>query len=168
VATYYFDTSALLKLYIEERGTDQVISIAESLVAGNTDNIVILDVTLVESRSAVRRREREGDIPTREANQVIERIGEDRSSLYLVEPASSVTEEAARLIDSHPLRALDALQLAGCLTIRRNTPPPLTFVCADERLCHAANIEGLATINPLDGPEHPYPFAGDLPSRQPP
>ena len=92
MATYYFDTSALLKLYVEEQGTDQVISIAESLVAGNTDNIVILDVTLVESRSAVRRREREGDIPTREAYQIIERIGEDRSSLYLVEPASSVTE----------------------------------------------------------------------------
>ena len=62
VATYYFDNSALLKLYIEEQGTDQVTSIAESLVAGNTDSIVILDVTLVESRSAVRRREREGDI----------------------------------------------------------------------------------------------------------
>jgi predicted nucleic acid-binding protein len=164
VATYYFDTSALLKLYIEERGTDQVISIAESLVAGNTDNIVILDVTLVESRSAVRRREREGDIPTREANQIIERIGEDRSSLYLVEPASSVTEEAARLIDSHPLRALDALQLGG-LTVRRSTPPPPTFVCADERLCHAANVEGLATINPLDGLEHISPPGLAGPSR---
>ena len=165
MATYYFDTSALLKLYIEEQGTGQVISIAESLVAGNTDNIVILDVTLVESRSAVRRRERVGDIPTREANQIIERIGEDRSSLYLVEPASSVTEEAARLIDSHPRRALDALQLGGCLTVRRSTPPPPTFVCADERLCHAANVEGLATINPLDGPEHISPPGLAGPSR---
>lgn len=50
---------------------------------------------------------------------------------------------------SHWLRTLDALQLAGCLTIRHSTPPPLMFVCADDRLCDTATIEGLATLNPL-------------------
>ena len=58
-------------------------------------------------------------------------------------------EEAARLIDRHPLRAYDALQLAGCLVVRHGMPEPVTFVCADTRLCEAAGREGLAAINPI-------------------
>ena len=153
MATYFFDTSAFVKLYIDGQGTGRVIPIAESMFVDNGDNIVILDVTLVESRSAVRRREQEGDIPALEANQVIEQSGGDSSSLFLVQPVSSVIEEAARLIDSHPLRAMDAPQLAGCLTIRRGLSPPITFVCADQRLCDAANLEGPATFNSLGDPQ---------------
>lgn len=146
MASYYFDTSALIKLYIEEEGTAAVVDVAEGLAS---DHLVILDITLLESRSAIRRREREGDIPGFVANQILERIERDGSSNYLVQPTASAIDEAARLLDSHPLRTLDALQLAGCLTIRHSTPPPLTFVCADARLCDAATAEGLATLNPL-------------------
>ena len=147
MASYYFDTSALIKLYIREEGTGAVLDVAESLA---DDHLIILDLTLLESRSAIRRREREGDILGSAANQILERIEWDGSSSFLVQPAASVIEEAARLLDSHPLRTMDALQLGGCLTIRHSTPPPLTFVCADTRLCDAAGMEGLATLNPLD------------------
>ena len=58
-------------------------------------------------------------------------------------------EEAARLIDRHPLRAYDALQLAGCLVVRDGMAGPVTFVCADVRLCEAAGHEGLAALNPV-------------------
>ena len=61
----------------------------------------------------------------------------------------AVMEEAARLIDRHPLRAYDALQLAGCLVVRQGMPGPVTFVCADGRLCEAAANEGLTTLNPV-------------------
>ena len=146
MASYYFDTSALIKLYIEEKGTAAVLDVAEGLAG---DHRVILDLTLLESRSAIRRRERAGDISGSAANQILERIERDGSSTFLVQPTNSVIEEAARLLDAHPLRTMDALQLAGCLTIRHSTPPPLTFVCADTRLCAAATMEGLATLNPL-------------------
>ena len=51
--SFYFDTSALIKLYIEEEGSDQVINLVEGL---EDSKVVILDVTLLESRSAVHRR----------------------------------------------------------------------------------------------------------------
>lgn len=146
--SFYFDTSALIKLYIEEDGSDQVINLLESLGDGR---VFILDVTLLESRSAVRRREREGDISGPDAIRILNQIEEDGASLYLVQPVNpAVIEEAARLIDAYPLRTYDALQLAGCLTVRPSAPGPVTFACADSRLCEAARLEGLGTLNPID------------------
>ena len=99
-----------------------------------------------ESRSTVRRREHEGDISGSDA----ERIEEDASLSFLLQPSTSaVMEEAARLTDRHPLRAYDALQIAGCLVARRGVAEPLTFVCADERLCEAASLERLTVLNPM-------------------
>ena len=86
-----------------------------------------------------------------DADLAIGRIENDAPSRYFVQPLTeAVFREARRLIDGRPLKALDALQLAGCLNIRTNVTPPLTFVCADTRLCEAAILEGVDTINPLD------------------
>lgn len=147
MANVYLDTSALIKLYIEEEGTARVIALTEHI---DSAQVIILDVTLLESRSAVRRREREGDVSGVDANRILKQIEEDASSSFLLQPSTSVVmEEAARLIDRHPLRTYDALQLAGCLVARHGVPGSLTFVCADARLCEAAGLEGLTTLNPL-------------------
>ena len=147
MASAYLDTSALLKLYIEEDGADRITRVVEDAEDGQ---VVILDLTPVEARSAIRRREREGDIAGTDADRVLRRIEDDVSSLFLVQPSTSaVMEEAARLIDRHPLRAYDALQLAGCLVVCRGMAEPMTFVCADARLCEAAANEGMTTHNPV-------------------
>ena len=148
MATYYFDTSALLKLYIEEQGTEEVIRLVDDPISSD---MAIVGTTVLECRSAIRRRERSGEISETDANQTIDRIENDVVSRYLVQPLTeAVFNEARRLIDVGPLKALDALQLAGCLSIRTDVTPPLTFVCADTRLCEAAILEGVDTINPLD------------------
>ena len=147
MTSVYLDTSALIKLYIEEKGTERIARIVEEADDGR---LVILHLTPIEARSAIRRREREGDIATADADRVLREIEDDASSLFLMQPSTSaVMEEAARLIDRHPLRAYDALQLAGCLVVRQGMPGPITFVCADARLCEAADGEGLTTMNPI-------------------
>jgi len=147
MASVYLDTSALIKRYIEEEGTAQVIALTKD---GGSAQVIILDIALLESRSAVRRREREGDISDSDADRILKQIEEDASSSFLLQPSTSaVMEEAARLIDRHPLRAYDALQLAGCLVARRGARGPLTFVCADVRLCETASLEGLTVLNPM-------------------
>ena len=147
MASVYLDTSALVKLYIEEAGTARITA----LTAEHQDvQVIILDISLIESRSAVRRRQREGDIPSADADRVLRRMEDDAAAAFLLQPSTSaVMEEAARLIDRHPLRAYDALQLAGCLVAGQDVPGPLTFVCADSRLCEAASLEGVPTLNPL-------------------
>ena len=147
MASYYFDTSSLIKAYLREDGSDVIIRLIENLDGGS---IAILQLTLLEARATVRRHEREGSISGRAINQIIERIYEDATSAYLVQFLDlPVIQEAARLLDAHPLKTLDALQLAGCLMIGRRMSEPLTFVCADTRLNNAAALEGLATFNPL-------------------
>ena len=148
MASYYFDTSALLKLYIDEQGTEEVLSIVEDPIP---NDMAIVGLTVLECRSAIRRRERSGEISKSHADQAIDRIENDALSRYFVQPLTeAVLDEARRLLDLRPLKALDALQLAGCLSIRTSVAPPLTFVCADTRLCDAARLEGVDTINPLD------------------
>ena len=146
MVSVYLDTSALIKLYVEEEGTAQVMALTEDL---DGVQIVILDITLIECRSAVRRREREGDIPGADADRILKQIEEDAAAFLLQPSTSAIMGEAARLIDRHPLRTYDALQLAGCLVVRHDVPGPLTFVCADARLCAAAGLEGVAVLNPL-------------------
>ena len=148
MASYYFDTSTFVKLYIEEEGTAELLNLIDEMEG---DLLIVLDLALLESRSAIRRREREGDISRLDAERVLRRIEDDTSSSFLVQPSgSSVNEEAARLLDSHLLRTNDALQLGGCLVVRHGVPPPLLFVCADARLCEAASLEGLDVLNPLE------------------
>ena len=147
MASFYFDTSALLKLYIDEEGSSELVDLTADVDA---HQLAILDVTFVEARSAIRRRQREHSISSAEADAVLLRLEQDGSSLFLVQPATtSVIEEASRLIDSHPLRAYDAVQLAGFLIVRPAMSAPLTFVCADLRLCDVARLEGIPTFNPL-------------------
>lgn len=147
MASVYLDTSALIKRYIEEEGTARVVALTKD---SGSAQVIILDVALLESRSAVRRRQREGDISDSDADRILKQIEEDASSSFLLQPSTSaVMEEATRLIDRHPLRTYDVLQLAGCLVARRGVAGPLTFVCADIRLCEVASLEGLAVLNPM-------------------
>ena len=147
MANVYLDTSALVKRYVEEEGSARVIALTRH---GASDRVIILDVTLLECRSAIRRRERQGDISNADADLILRQMEEEASLFFLLQPSTSaVAEEAARLIDRHPVRTYDALQLAGCLVARRGLAEPPTFVCADARLCEAASLEGLTVLNPI-------------------
>lgn len=48
---------------------------------------------------------------------------------------------------SRQLRTLDAIQLAVALRLHQ-TAPVDQFVCADQRLCDIALLEGLSVFNP--------------------
>ena len=150
MAAYYLDTSALVKLYIEEAGTDKLLGLAANIERGTW---AVSDLARVEFRAAVGRRQREGDISPETSREIFSELDQHIASLYLVQPVtSSVVEEAIALLDRHPLRAYDSVQLAGCIVLSRmERTSARTFVCADRTLLQAATAEGLAVFNPLDG-----------------
>ncbi|MDA0206851.1 MAG: type II toxin-antitoxin system VapC family toxin [Acidobacteria bacterium] len=146
MAVYYLDTSALVKLYVQELGTEVVLSLTSDL---ENDRLAILDLARVELRSAVRRRERASDIDSAQAFQMLGQFDEHLSELYLTQPCnSSVVEEAVRLLDHQSLCAYDALQLAGAIVLQSGGLSEMTFVCADKDLVQAARAEGLTVIDP--------------------
>ena len=150
MANYYFDTSAFLKFYIEEVGSDAV----QILLRDNENHtFIISDLTILEARSAIRRRAREGTVSEGRAAYIMEQIDDDIVyRLLTLGLTPAMMSEAKRLIDKHLLRTLDALQLTACLIAHNGAYPKTTLVCADIRLLEAATREGLDILNPLDTP----------------
>ena len=147
---FYFDTSALFKLYVREEGSDRVLELAEDR---ERNTLAIMDFAVLEFRSAIRRRERQGEISASEANLALERLSDDATNRYRVQQSTLViVQEGIRLIDLYALRTLDALQLAGGIVVRSQVTGPLTFVCADIRLHDAAVAEGFNILLPQEQP----------------
>ena len=151
MALYYLETSALTKLYVYEPGTDRLLD----LTASNAGHrFAILSLAQVEFRSAIRRRQRNGDIPHNAADELIEAFRRHVEGKFLVQPCSdSVLDVALILVDGYGLRGYDAMQLAGYLSLRSisGTENP-TFVCADNVLLAAARNEGCPVLDPCSSP----------------
>jgi predicted nucleic acid-binding protein len=147
LALYYLETSALVKLYVYELGTERLLSLAAS---ESGHRFAILSLAQVELRSAIRRRQRGGEIPDHEADELIESFRQHSEGTFLIQPVSdSLLDVGLALIDGYALRGYDAMQLAGYVLLRSvsGTEEPI-FVCADKALLAAAANEGCAVLDP--------------------
>jgi predicted nucleic acid-binding protein len=147
LSLYYLDTSALVKLYVREPGTEQMLRLT-SQAARN--QLAVLALARVEIRSALRRRERAGEIASRVVVQLLERFQHHLEAVFMRQGITEATlEDACGLVDRHGLFALDAIQLAGYLALRTssgaNTP---IFVSADKQLLEAAESESIPVLDP--------------------
>jgi uncharacterized protein len=145
--TFFLDTSALIKLYHQEVGTERVEEIFEQ-----TENtLVISELAVVEFYSSLARRVRMREITPEAQAEAIQNLDKDCVQRFVVDPLGSLVLQRAKDLlrkygNSKSLRSLDALQLAGCLVAL--TRGELTFVSADSRLVDIAQLEGLLTLNP--------------------
>jgi len=154
VNVYFLDSSALVKRYVAETGSDWIHTVTH-LTAGNS--LVIARITWVEALGALARRQREGDLSPEDIQKAIQLFRYDLDTQYrVVELDIPLTETAGALITRHPLRAYDAVQLASALRVQaeltRTKAPPLRFLVADDRLAAIAKAEGLRTENPNKHP----------------
>lgn len=147
---YYLDTSALVKLYVREPGTEQVLRLV-SRTASN--QLAVLALAQVEIRSALRRRERAGEIAGTVVTHLLERFQRHMEAVFLKQVITEATfDVACELVDRHGLFSFDAVQLAGYLALRTsagtNTP---VFVSADRHLLEAAEAESASVLDPCSG-----------------
>jgi predicted nucleic acid-binding protein len=136
-----------VKLYIREEGTDRLLQLAGNLA---DNRFAVLALSQVEFRSAVRRRQRAGDIDSRIANLVLDRFNQHLEARFLRQALTdSLLDVASEMIDRYALRAFDAVQLAGCLALKTamGVEPP-AFVCSDQQLLEAARSELLSVLDP--------------------
>ena len=98
--------------------------------------------TTVEYVAAVSRREREGNLTTAEASELLDYLFAVVAGLVRSPADRRVRELAQRLLRVHPLRAADGLQLAAALAAAEEDPSSIRFVCFDARLNQAASREG--------------------------
>jgi len=147
LALFYLETSALVKLYIREPGTETLLRLVRR---EHNHRLTILTIAEVEFRSAIRRRERSGDIKHDVAAKLIRGFMGHLESKFARQPLNeTVLQTACALIDSYPLRAYDAVQLAGCPVLRETAGTDgSAFVCADAQLLAAANRMKVSTLDP--------------------
>lgn len=151
---YFLDSSAVIKRYVAEQGTTWIQTISAPS-AGNT--IVVAPITQVEVFSGVSRRKRESVISVRTAQAIRLLLNRHVRREYLVvELTAFLVQGAEDLLEKHPLRAYDAIQLASALISNNRLiavgTAALVFISADARLLTVASAEGLTVDNPTSHP----------------
>ena len=147
MALYYLETSALVKLYVREPGTERLLSLADR---SSESRLAILALAQVELRSAIRRRERSGEIPAEVAAQLLEVFKRHVEGRFITQMVTDfVLDIASMLVDRYTLRAFDAVQLAGYIALKSSAGIDVpVFVCSDQELLAAAKLEGIPILDP--------------------
>ncbi|MBI2466953.1 MAG: type II toxin-antitoxin system VapC family toxin [Candidatus Rokubacteria bacterium] len=137
----YLDTSALVKLYVEEEGS----AAARGAVEG-AELIATSAVAYVEARAAFVRRRHEGWLRARDYRRVVRDLDTDWDRYLVVEVRESLIREGARLAETHRLKAYDAIHLASASVVYRRLGAPFVFASWDLALERAAKREGLEAL----------------------
>ena len=138
----YLDTSAWLKIYVEETGTDVVTH------AVNRAEIVCTHLlAYAELRAALARAEREQRITAVDRQQIVQAIDSHWPSMNIVQPTEILIRRAADLSERHELRGFDSIHLAaGEALALQVMPMPTLFASFDRKLNQAAKALGLEVL----------------------
>lgn len=138
----YYDTSALVKQYLQEAGSKLVLELLKS-----GEKVYTASLTYAETHAAFSRRTREGRLTRETTKRLALRFDKDWESYDIVLLSENVFRLARQMLYRHPLRSADAIHLASALLLARTSPrSSWSFVCADGRLCDAAKSEGFQPI----------------------
>lgn len=154
MAGFFCDSSAIVKRYVNEIGSNYVDNLADS----KSGNIILLArITRVEFAAAVARRLKSGSIIATDAQNALAAFQHDLTNNYFtVEIMPLLLSAAVTLATKHALRGYDAVQLAATLEASderiANGLAPLTLVSADTKLNNAAQAERLKVENPNNHP----------------
>ena len=135
----YLDTSALVKLYVEEplsqeltEAVDKAEAVATSLIA------------YTETRAAFARARREARFSAQTYRRIVGEFVEDWPRYIAIEVTDPLVKDAGDLADSRALRGYDALHLASVLNLCQQVTASVTFLAFDRALSLAAKREGVA------------------------
>ena len=144
---YFFDTSALVKLFQAENGSEMV----EEIVNDPDNDLWVLDLVRIEFLSSIYRRYRNKDISEKNLEVVIDSFNEQLIEFNQELLGTAVLYEAEQLMNEYAkeygLRSLDALHLAACRILQSED---WYFVCADNRLCNIAKLCKINVLNPVE------------------
>jgi predicted nucleic acid-binding protein len=134
----YFDARALVKLVIEERGSEEA-----ALLWDGADAVVTSRVAHPEVRAALAAAHRDGRLDATAHRRAKAEWGAFHPALRMVELTPQLEREAADLAEQHALSGFDAVHLASALTLAEL---PVVVATWDPRLLRAAQSLGLETL----------------------
>ncbi len=134
----YFDSSALVKLVVDEPGSDDA-----ALLWDGADSVFTSRVAHPEVRAALAAAQRGGRLDDRAHRQAKAGWAELHAALRLVEVTPQLEHSAGEFAEKHRLGGFDAVHLASALTLELAGVVVATW---DGRLHQAARAVGLPTL----------------------
>lgn len=137
--TAFADSSAIVKLYVDEVGSN--------LVRSWPGPLMVAGVTATEVAAALWRKHRVGELLASQARLLVETAqadlhgSTDEVPMLPIVVSPRIVDHATELVARHPLRAYDAIQLATALAVREVASVG-EFLAFDRDLCSAAAREG--------------------------
>jgi predicted nucleic acid-binding protein len=140
----YFDASALVKRYLQEERTGDVVSLSESVTTAGTSLISRAEVAAAISRAG-----RLGMVPVETAERALRKFRQHWPYLFRVRLEEVTVARADALAWELGLQGYDAVQLASALLWRESMAEAPLFATFDKALGDAARTQGLE-VWPLD------------------
>lgn len=134
----YLDTSALVKLYISENHSADIL-----MVVKKTNIVASHVIAYVEAQATFSRLKREKKLTNKSYDIVKNSFIQDWKNYLQIENTPTLLQHAADLAEAFGLRAYDSIHLATADTLRKESNQPVTFACFDRHLNKAAHVLGL-------------------------
>jgi len=136
----YADTSALVKKYVQESGSDQVITFFDQYQIIGTAVLTQAELAAALSKAA-----RLGWVDQAEVSVAWQDF-QSHWLMYARLPVSAaIVDRAASLAWRYGLRGYDSIHLSSALTWQEVTGDEVVFACFDNHLQQAARQESLQT-----------------------
>lgn len=139
----YLDSSALIKLFVEERGSGWLARLVEENGAVATAKIAYAEIY-----AGLARKHRAGGLSGPEYARTCHRFEDEWRAYLRLDVADDVLVLARDMIQRHPLRGFDAIHLACAISLQTLVGERVRLVAADARLLQAAEAERLVALNP--------------------
>jgi uncharacterized protein len=132
-ARFFFDTSAFVKRYINESGTDKVLEWCDKATEIGLSGIVLPEII-----SAFCRLRREERITGVQYQQLKSSLMADIEDAALCDLAPAVLAQSILSLENNVLRGMDAIHVGSAVVLKADV-----FVSSDKRQCEAAVRAGL-------------------------
>jgi predicted nucleic acid-binding protein len=129
----FFDTSAFVKRYINESGTDKVLEWCDKATEIGLSGIVLPEII-----SAFCRLRREERISGVQYQQLKSSLMADIEDAALCDLAPAVLAQSILSLENNVLRGMDAIHVGSAVVLKADV-----FVSSDKRQCEAAVRAGL-------------------------
>ena len=148
---FYLDTSAIVKRYLNEPGTQAIDRLFFDETRADTKFYTSF-LTTLELTSSILRLVKGGQLGRSVADNILARFRQDSHGTIRILPLTdAILNGAVTVVEQHQLRSADAIHLATAGTIFRLAPESETvLVSSDLELLEAAVGFGMAVLNPQD------------------
>lgn len=133
----FFDTSAFVKRYVSEAGTDAVLEWCDQAT-----EIILSGIALPEIISAFCRLQREGKITDTQYRQLKSLLLADIEDAAICDLSPVVLMQTITSLEKNVLRGMDAIHIGSAVALKADV-----FISADKRQLEAAARMGLRVVS---------------------